>query len=453
MSGTSSPARAASPLPPGSPGSTGSAGDVADETERFVLKNIVVHVATHERRHGPDGDFVAFKVESAIRPGLEAKAEQAGATGSLHNGPWVVWRRFNNFELLRQFLCYKYPATIVPPIPEKTLNFKMAKLGVDKFDPQFVEKRRIGFDRFLKRLLVHPTLSTAPIVLRFLQNQNWRQFLTVNVDGLEQKWTGQTSINNALKKISGKPQHPNKTFLDEKSYNAALRDDIAAILNIHIRLATAIHLLHGELNDFGDGLSNLVELGSGRTVPLFDMIGQQFDSMTGTGPELLKREEICFADRLKEYALFADAAKDLLENQERVQIKYERAQAACEGKRKSIANWKNPEGFSGFFKGLASKDTQSQSIAKEEAELDNLLKNEVAAELERSGYNQLVTEELERFRDDRTKGIKAVLLEYARIQQQYCRKNLAYWTDVKAACDDVEGAGGMEPTAPIGGFN
>ena len=245
---------------------------------------------------------------------------------------------------------------------------------------------------------------------------------------------------------------------------------------------------------------------------------------TGTGPELLKREEICFADRLKEYALFADAAKDLLENQERVQIKYERAQAACEGKRKSIAGWKNPEGFSGFFKGLASKDTQSQSIAKEEAELDNLLKSEVAAELERSGYNQLVTEELERFRDDRTKGtpleplfwadalpapspflrlslsvsvslrpsplppslpttcplacslwdcalhcradwyalrpvgppstgIKAVLLEYARIQQQYCRKNLAYWTDVKAACDDVEGAGGMEPTAPIGGFN
>ena len=53
-------------------------------------------------------------------------------------------------------------------------------------------------------LQVHPTLSTAPIVLRFLQNQNWRQFLTVNVDGLEQKWTGQTSINNALKKISGK---------------------------------------------------------------------------------------------------------------------------------------------------------------------------------------------------------------------------------------------------------
>ena len=80
---------------------------------------------------------------------------------------------------------------------------------------------------------------------------------------------------------SFQPQHPNKTFLDEKSYNAALRDDIAAILNIHIRLATAIHLLHGELNDFGDGLSNLVELGSGRTVPLFDMIGQQFDSMYG----------------------------------------------------------------------------------------------------------------------------------------------------------------------------
>ena len=113
------------------------------------------------------------------------------------------------------------------------------------------------------------------------------------------------------------------------------------------------------------------------------------------------------------------------------------------GFRKSIAGWKNLEGFSGFFKGLASKDTygnfdfvfepflthfsaktpphtrhaacptqclclsdadwcawtpmlcpvwgfrQSQSIAKEEAELEQLLKDEVATELERSGYSWL----------------------------------------------------------------
>ena len=43
-----------------------------------------------------------------LAPPSRLQAEEAGATGSLHTGPWVVWRRFNNFELLRQFLCYKY---------------------------------------------------------------------------------------------------------------------------------------------------------------------------------------------------------------------------------------------------------------------------------------------------------------------------------------------------------
>ena len=61
------------------------------------------------------------------------------------------------------------------------------------------------------RLLAHPTLQRAPIVLRFLQHQNWRQFLTItDIDGQEKKWTGQTSIDHALKKISGKPREPDK---------------------------------------------------------------------------------------------------------------------------------------------------------------------------------------------------------------------------------------------------
>lgn len=409
---------------------------IPDQTETFILNNLKVSVPETERRHGPDGDFVAFKVEAAIRSGVEDAAAEAGIIGSLNSGPWSVWRRFNNFELLRQYLCSKYPSAIVPPIPEKTLNFKISKLGADKFDPQFIEKRRTGFERFLRRVLAHPTLGKAPIVLRFMQNQNWRQFLTVTENGKEKKWSGQTNFDSALQKFSGSPKEPNKIFRDEKSYNSNLRDDIANILAIHIRVATNIHILHSDLNDYGEGLSNLVELGSGRTVPMLDDMAQQFDSMTGTGPELLKREEICFADRLKEYARFADAATELLENQERVQIKFEKARAAVEAKQKSIAGWKKPEGFSGFFKGLASKDTAANKIAQEEAELEVLIDDAATAETERDVFDQLVSAELERYKESRNRGLKAILLEYAKIQRQYCQKNLAYWIDVKGACDD-----------------
>eukprot|EP00040_Diaphanoeca_grandis_P020777 m.110480 g.110480 ORF g.110480 m.110480 type:complete len:121 (-) comp28045_c0_seq2:80-442(-) len=65
---------------------------------------------------------------------------------------------------------------------------------------------------------------------------------------------------------------------------------------------------------------------------------------------------------------------------------------------------------------------------------------EIEADLERETavVLQAVTEELDRFNTNQVKGIKSVLLEYGRIQQQYCRKNLAYWTEMKLACDDVD---------------
>lgn len=41
-------------------------------------------------------------------------------------------------------------------------------------------------------------------------------------------------------------------------------------------------------------------------------------SLVEASPELLKREEVVFADPLKEYFLFADSLKELLEHQDMV---------------------------------------------------------------------------------------------------------------------------------------
>ncbi|KAI0240550.1 Sorting nexin-4 [Lamellibrachia satsuma] len=55
--------------------------------------------------------------------------------------PSSIWRRYNEFELLRTYLEVMYPATVVPPLPEKRVSHGWHKLPTDRFDPDFIERQ------------------------------------------------------------------------------------------------------------------------------------------------------------------------------------------------------------------------------------------------------------------------------------------------------------------------
>lgn len=132
----------------------------SNDTEAIGTSTAMVRVTEYERRQSPNGDFVAFKIESKISGSEEVL---------------LVWRRYSDFELLRQYLVATVPSAVVPPIPEKTINFKLSKMGADKFDPVFLNKRQVAFHRFLRRCFQHETVNKAVILEQFCQNQKWRQ--------------------------------------------------------------------------------------------------------------------------------------------------------------------------------------------------------------------------------------------------------------------------------------
>lgn len=39
-----------------------------------------------------------------------------------------------------------YPAVVVPPLPEKRVSHGWQKLPTDRFDPDFIERRRVGLE-------------------------------------------------------------------------------------------------------------------------------------------------------------------------------------------------------------------------------------------------------------------------------------------------------------------
>ncbi|XP_030043868.1 sorting nexin-1 [Microcaecilia unicolor] len=86
-----------------------------------------------------------------------------------------VKRRFSDFLGLYEKLSEKHSLNgfIVPPPPEKSL-IGMTKVKVGKEDSssaEFLEKRRAALERYLQRIVKHPTLLQDPDVREFLEKE------------------------------------------------------------------------------------------------------------------------------------------------------------------------------------------------------------------------------------------------------------------------------------------
>ncbi|XP_012874774.1 PREDICTED: sorting nexin-4 [Dipodomys ordii] len=149
----------------------------------FWLKKIEISVSEAEKRTGRNAmnmqeTYTAYLIETRS---VEHADGQSVLTDSL-------WRRYSEFELLRNYLLVYYPHIVVPPLPEKRAEFVWHKLSADNMDPDFVERRRIGLENFLLRVASHPILCRDKIFYLFLtQEGNWKE--TVNETGFQLKVT------------------------------------------------------------------------------------------------------------------------------------------------------------------------------------------------------------------------------------------------------------------------
>ncbi len=77
-----------------------------------------------------------------------------------------VRRRYSDFEWLRDALERETTRISMPPLPGKVFR--------NRFDPDVIEKRRAGLERFIQIVAGHPVLQTGSKILGpFLQDANW----------------------------------------------------------------------------------------------------------------------------------------------------------------------------------------------------------------------------------------------------------------------------------------
>ncbi|XP_016331388.1 sorting nexin-1-like [Sinocyclocheilus anshuiensis] len=88
---------------------------------------------------------------------------------------FTVRRRFSDFLGLFEKLSEKHSQNgyLIPPPPEKSI-LGMTKVKVGKEDPssaEFVERRRAALERYLQRVVSHPSLLQDPDVREFLEKE------------------------------------------------------------------------------------------------------------------------------------------------------------------------------------------------------------------------------------------------------------------------------------------
>ena len=81
-----------------------------------------------------------------------------------------VSRRYSDFEWLRQILVYIFSSSVIPPIPKKN------KLGGDRFNEEFLEKRTRTLEKFLNLLLEDPNIKSSQLFYEFLSIEELNKF-------------------------------------------------------------------------------------------------------------------------------------------------------------------------------------------------------------------------------------------------------------------------------------
>ena len=81
-----------------------------------------------------------------------------------------VNRRYSDFEWLRQILVNMFSSSVIPPIPKKN------KIGGDRFNEEFLEKRTRTLEKFLNLLLEDPNIKSSQVFYDFISIEQDTQF-------------------------------------------------------------------------------------------------------------------------------------------------------------------------------------------------------------------------------------------------------------------------------------
>ncbi|GAB6029805.1 intercellular trafficking and secretion [Chamberlinius hualienensis] len=361
---------------------------------------------------------------------IETKVKGNASDGELLPAS-VIWRRYSEFEALREHLQEDYPYVVVPPLPEKKISFPWDSAEDDILHSDFVDRRKAGLENFLLRVATHSVLSQDIHFKKFIQQDDSCK-LAKSTSGYLKKADAKLktlSVSLMLKK-------PDKRFEEFKNYSGELYNNISYLLKIHNKMIGRqfglfkLHKNYSRVFTEWNKIEN--HMGEGL---------QQIPSLMDSYSDLCSclEEEELFVDQMKEYLSYADALRNVCQQQEKLQYEVEQAEenvVAKHSQREKLLQGKT----SFVFRWLINVDTDEvremklQQIDEQIQEAENHRRQTID---DANEFMKKAVVEIEEFNEQKIKDLKETLILYSIIQVKICKKALASWINLRQAFENM----------------
>ena len=374
-----------------------------------------------------------------------------------------LWRRFSEFDQLRDFLIVTYPHVIVPVIPCKTMQMIQKNLKSqilyghkaarrDNLDSPFSENdallqesRKIELERFLNKVINHPELKFSEIFWSFLQDTNQFTF-KLKATGYNARLNALNTLVDQVGKKAGDIVNKNENLSnnnEEQFYNKleeiedCYRDFVNAYkemtlaefstVNVYENYTKVFQLLgeleltyRKELTTAAPLLQEFVEIV--RVHQDFDMKSplSKLSEIERTYRKSLRNAQAIHYRNYQNEVKYAQMKLD--------ETKLERATLASGSVPKNISSLR---GFGSMLKAVVETNFEREARGKKmerREQLEEQLVDKTASDF--NEFKELGFKELEMLQKDRQETTKEALKEVIKNRLAYLKKSREQWNSI-----------------------
>ncbi|KAK9504592.1 hypothetical protein O3M35_010894 [Rhynocoris fuscipes] len=350
----------------------------------------------------------------------------------IEHGLGQIWRRYSEFEQLRNYLCNTYPWAVIPPLPEKKHSFPVHSLPSDTFNPDFVDRRRAGLENFLHRIAQHPVISKDSMFLMFLQQEEgWRN--SIRDIGYVKKAEDKLKAFSAVVRI----KESDVDFDDLRKYCQNVKVTLGNILRIRSRASLKVYNIYKLNAGFGKVFSEWSaiekELGDG-----LQRAGHFFDSIASWSDTFLEDEEQII-DQLKEYLFYASSIEDICCKRDMLQLEIEKLKDRLETKQEEkerILQGKVGV-ISRLFGTVLTEDMRTSRLRQIEDKIVDTEEKIKQDEVELGNFKEKTLTDVADFQKKKVVDLKDTLESFIELQIKMAKKGVQTWTNIKECIDSM----------------
>ncbi|KAJ2809121.1 intercellular trafficking and secretion [Coemansia guatemalensis] len=231
---------------------------------------------------------------------------------------YALRRRFQDFVWLHDQLTKQFIACVIPPLPGK---HRMEYLTGDRFSEDFVGKRKHGLQRFLRRVLLHPSLQASQHLTVFLEAKDWSSEYEAKKPKDDSPGV-LDSLGDTLLNTFSKARKRDDRFVEMRETVARLADNLTRTQKLYMRVTKRQQDLHHAYEELGTGMVDLGDIETGMTLGLVET-GNALKAHHLALKRLAEQTEDLFLGEIEEYISYCEAYLEMLKLRDQKQAEFE----------------------------------------------------------------------------------------------------------------------------------